>query len=67
MNTEEILFRCHSLGNLMTNDNSGKKLGKTCKKYLVEVYINEKYNRQKDISNRYTEKGLAVEDLIIDL
>lgn len=66
-------FRCSSLGTLMTNQ-QGKKdttcvaeLSETCKSKLVEVYINHFYKREKDITNKYIEKGLAVEEDAITL
>lgn len=66
-------FRCSSLGSLMTNK-QGKtdttcmaELSETCKNKLIEIYINRKYNREKDISNKYIEKGLAVEEDAITL
>ncbi|CAB4153058.1 hypothetical protein UFOVP606_40 [uncultured Caudovirales phage] len=37
-------------------------LSETCKSYLLEVYIKEKYGREKDIENRYLTKGLMVEE-----
>lgn len=42
-------------------------LSETTKSYLDEVYINEVYGRKKDISNKYIEKGLAVEEDAITL
>lgn len=42
-------------------------LSETTKKYLREVMIYEKYGRKKDISNKYIEKGLAVEEDAITL
>lgn len=66
-------FRCSSLGALMTNK-QGKtdttcmaELSETCKSKLVEIYINHQYKREKDISNKYIEKGLAVEEDAITL
>lgn len=42
-------------------------LGETCKAQLLKDYIWKKYGRAKDISNKYIEKGLAVEELSITL
>lgn len=37
-------------------------LSQTCKNYLIDLYVEGRYNRKKDISNKYIEKGLQVED-----
>jgi hypothetical protein len=61
-------FRCSSLGHIMTGSREkGDPLGKTCRQHLIEVYVSQKYNRQKDISNKYIEKGLKVEEDSITL
>jgi hypothetical protein len=56
------LFRCSALGRLMTNDRTGKAMGDTCRKYLLEVYAQEKHGRRKEINTKYTTKGLQVEE-----
>ena len=38
------------------------QLGKTCITYLQELYIGLRYGRKKDITSRYIDKGLAVEE-----
>lgn len=70
---DNITFRCSSLGKLMTNQ-QGKKdttkyeeLSETCKQALIEMFISRRYGRQKDITNKYTEKGLAVEEDAVTL
>lgn len=55
-------FRCSSLGTIMTNDRSGKVMGETCKKYLLELWIEETYGRVRDFTNKYMEKGTMVEE-----
>jgi hypothetical protein len=42
-------------------------LSETCKTELIKIYIREKYGRSKDISSKYIEKGLAVEEDSITL
>jgi len=42
-------------------------LSETCKSYLSDVFIKEKYGRVKDISNKYLEKGIQVEEDSITL
>lgn len=69
---DKTKIRCSSLGAIMTppKDAAEKKrgeLGATCKTKLIEIYALEKYGREKDISNRYIEKGLAVEESAISL
>jgi hypothetical protein len=67
MNFDDYKFRCSALGKLMTNDRSGKAIGETAIKYLVECYVERVYGRKKDISNKYIEKGLSVEEDAITL
>lgn len=69
MNADNIKFRCSSLGSIMTEakDKSKGLLGETCKKHLVEVFINEKYGREKDITTNAMLKGLMVEEDAITL
>lgn len=64
----DILFRCSSLGYIMT-DPRGKSetLSETAKTHLIDVYVANKYGRQEDIQNKYIEKGLAVEEDSITL
>lgn len=62
-------FRCSSLGDLMTDPRTkGEgKLSETAKAELIKVYIEQVYGRRKDISNKYTEKGIEAEESSIDL
>lgn len=65
---DKILFRPSSAGKLMTEPRSkSETLSETTKKYLVEVFINHKYRRFKDISNKYIAKGLQNEEDSLDL
>jgi hypothetical protein len=59
------LFRCSTLGKIMTNDKSGKKMGETSKSYLKELFREVRWGVRKDFTNKYVEKGLAVEDTAI--
>ena len=59
------LFRCSALGRLMTNGRAKNEMGETCKSYLKEVYIEQKYGFRKDFKNKYpvtkcriTKKGI---------
>lgn len=67
MNFDNHKFRASSIGAIMTNDRSGKQMGETAKKRLLEIYIKEKYGREKELINKYITKGLAVEEDSITL
>ncbi len=68
MNFQNTLFRCSSLGHLMTEpQKKSETLSETTKVHLIDVYVQNKYGRQSDISNKYIEKGLAVEEDSITL
>jgi len=63
INTDEILFRCSSLGHLMTEPKSkSETLSETTKNHLVDVWIRHKYNRKELITSKYMEKGVMVEE-----
>lgn len=62
MNFDNYKFRASSIGKLMTNSRTKEPIGETTKKYLLDVYISEKYGRDREIVNKYIEKGLACED-----
>jgi len=67
MNVKDI-FRCSALGKLMTEPRSkSETLSETTKTYLAEVYVNARYGRKKEITSRYIEKGLRVEEDSITL
>lgn len=68
MDFSNYKFRCSSLGKLMTNARSkSEPLSETTKSYLREIYIEEVYDRRRDTTSKYTEKGLYVEDQSINL
>lgn len=65
---QEFKFRCSGLGNLMTDARSkAETLSETTKTYLLEQWIRSKYGRDKDISNKYMDKGLFCEEDSLDL
>jgi len=66
-NMNNTLFRASQLGKLMTDARTKSGLSETTKSALLEVYVQQKYNRYKEISNKYIEKGLAVENDAIDM
>lgn len=64
----KTLFRCSSLGYIMTEPKSKTEtLSETCKTHLIDVYVSNVYGRNDDIQNKFIEKGLAVEEDSITL
>ncbi|MCA6489105.1 MAG: hypothetical protein IM551_03660 [Chitinophagaceae bacterium] len=66
MDFSKTLFRCSSLGHIMT-EARGAGLSETTKTHLINVYVSNKYGRRDDIQGKYIEKGLAVEEDSITL
>jgi hypothetical protein len=67
-NFNNYLFRCSSLGKLMTDPRAkSETLAETTKTYLNEIFLQEVYKRKKDISNKYMEKGLLCEEDSLNL
>lgn len=72
MNFSNTLFRCSSLGYLMTDpkskaDKEAGNLSEGAKTHLIDVYVQNKYGRQTDIQNKYLIKGNMVEEDSITL
>ncbi len=68
MNADNLLFRCSSLGSIMTEARSkSEPISETAKAHLLEVYIDHKYGRRKVVTTKYMEKGLQVEEDAITL
>lgn len=68
MSADNILFRCSSLGHIMTEPRSkSETLSETTKTHLVDKFVSVKYGRETDIHSRYTTKGLMVEEDSITL
>lgn len=68
MNFDNQLFRCSQLGELMTEPRGKSELiSETTKTKLTEIFIKEKYSREKDITNKYMEKGTVCEEDSIGL
>lgn len=66
MDFSKTLFRSSSIGYLMTEpqskeDKASGKLSKTAKSHLIEVYVKEKYSRQRDVETKQMKKGIYVE------
>lgn len=63
MNADSILFRCSSLGYLMTEPRSKSELlSETTKTHLIDVYVTEKYNRHTEIYGKQLDKGNDTEE-----
>lgn len=68
MNFDNTLFRCSSLGHIMTEPRGKTEtLSESCKTHLVDVYVANKYNRRQDLQNKYISKGLMAEEDSITL
>lgn len=68
MNFDNYKFRPSQVGILMTNGlDKSEPLGKTVKSYLDSCYIEAVYNRKKDLTSKFLEKGLMVEEDAITL
>ena len=67
-NFDDYLFRCSSLGKLMTNSKvKSDPLSKTTKTYLQEIHKEELFNRKKELVSKYLDKGIQVEEQSISL
>jgi len=67
MEFSKYLFHPSQLGLIMTGSKTGEAMGETAKAHLLECWINQKYGRYKDITNKYLEKGTMAEEDSIDL
>lgn len=59
----ELIFRCHSLGELM----GARGLGVTGQKRAIKTYIENTDNRYKEVKSKYLEKGVLNETNAIEL
>lgn len=67
MNWNETKIRSSSVGYLMTEpvtkaDKEAGLLSKTAQRHLLDVYVDQKYGRKKDIQTKQMRKGNEVED-----
>ncbi len=66
MNIPIFKIRASALGQIMTNDRSGKGMGKTAQTYC-ETWLKEQlYGRQREFQTKYTDKGNICEDNSLD-
>jgi hypothetical protein len=60
---KDLLFRCSSLGKLMTDPRTkSETLSETAKSYIQDVFKERELGIYKEFSSRYTDKGLEMED-----
>jgi len=60
---KELLFRCSSLGKLMTDSRTkSETLSETAKSYIQDLFKERELGIYKEFSSRYTDKGLEMED-----
>ena len=60
---KELLFRCSSLGKLMTDPRTkSETLSETAKSYIQDLFKERELGIYKEFSSRYTYKGLEMED-----
>jgi hypothetical protein len=72
MDFSTILFRCSSVGHLMTEPKTkaakeAGELSESAKTHLIDIYVSNKYRRQTDVQSKYISKGLLVEEDSITL
>lgn len=67
-NFNNYKFRASSVGKLMVNGRSkSDPLSETTKTYLKELWIEEVFKRKRELSNKYLEKGVLVEEESISI
>jgi hypothetical protein len=63
---KQFKIRCSAIGQIMANSRTKGQLSKTAQSYVQEWLKEQIYNRRKDISNKYMDKGNLLEDESID-
>ena len=64
---DNYLFHPSQLGLIMTESRTKDLFGETCKKHLMECWVNMKYGRTRNFSTKFMEKGTLAEEDSIDL
>jgi hypothetical protein len=67
MEKKQFIARASQIGKLMTNDRTGKAIGKTAINSLKEMLLFDKYGFEREISSKYLEKGIQNEKTAIKL
>ena len=63
---DNFKIRCSAIGQIMTNDRSGKRMGKTAQSYCEQWLKEQIYQRRYELTSKYTNKGNSVEQESID-
>jgi len=65
---DELLFRCHLLGDIMPAEKAKTDFTQTCKEKLVEIFNDAMYGRyEPPTESKYTAKGIEQEEMAITL
>lgn len=67
MKYDKWLAHCSSLPLLMTKSRVKGELSETCKTELTKIWIEREYGRKRDITTKFTEKGIICEKESINL
>lgn len=67
MKYDKFLYHCSSLPLLMTKSRVKDSLSETTKTELTKIWIENEYGRKRDITTKFTEKGIICEQDSIDL
>ena len=68
IDVNKILFRCHRVGDLMTEPRSkSETLSETTKSYLKLLYRELTWDRKKQIESKYLRKGIETEENCLTL
>lgn len=63
----DFKIRCSAIGKIMTNSRSKTEiLSKTAKSFCDDWLKEQIYSRRKEFTNKYTDKGITVEDNSLD-
>lgn len=60
-NAPKFYARCSALGQIMTNDRSGKGPGQTCITYLNTWMVEQLTGQRKEVTSKYMQKGIECE------
>jgi hypothetical protein len=63
---KQFKIRASACGLIMTNDRSGKGMGKTAQSYCEQWLKEQLYGRRKEVTTKYMDKGLICEDNSLD-
>lgn len=63
---KQFKIRASALGQIMTDGKAKGSIGKTCMSYCEQWIKEQLYNRKKEFTNKYVEKGLIMEDNSLD-